>query len=773
MKNTNKKQDFAPKPTLIALAAALVAMGTMTPAAPAWAQSATPAAASRDAASDGLQVVVVTAQKREQPLQKVPVAVNMVDAKAIENKQIVDFTDLTRVAPSMTVNQGNGTNTVALRGIGTFAFSIGLESAVSVIIDDVPVVQQLQAFSNLSDIDRVEVLRGPQGTLFGKNSSAGVINVVTKESTDYFSGRVQLTATDDQQRRAELSLSGPLSDALAFRLNSYTDSRRGDVTNLTTGEDVNGDLSRGLRARLDFHPSTSLSMKLIGDYATRRVVGPAMTFRDIPAGARLLGIVPLAPGLVGITAGPENRNVRMDNIGFTDSKNGSLSGTVSWKGSSNTLTSVTSYQDWKYDYASDVDGTELNLLAALTGGAANGGVNQGGPYHSKQFTQELRLASNGDGNFNYLGGLFYSNTTNDRSFSRGPSALLAKWSATGGNQTMAAFTQLDYQLTEATRLSGGLRVNKETIDVRFTNLLPAVPPTYAGDASDNAVTAKVSLQHDLAKQVMLYGSVATGYKGAGFDISSGFNQSRIDHPVAPESSKAYEAGIKSRFFQNRVQLNATAFLTDYNDFQAQAAVLDPNTGVLALSVHNVGKLRTRGVELELSAKPVRSVLLEASVGYVDAMIRKFPLATCYPGQTLALGCVPLGNSTVQDLAGKRLANAPKVKYNVGATYDFPLPNTGWGGLLNLNYQYQSKVNFDLFQNPLDVQEAYGILNGSFAVQDDGKKYKITFFGNNLTNKSYTTAIVDNNGSFGGAHVMTQVLPRNSQRYYGVRLKYDF
>ena len=234
-----------PRQTAIAIATAMLAMGVF--AAPVFAQQDHATVKSPD---EGLQTVVVTAQKRPQPMQKVPVAVNMVDAKAIENQQIVGFSDLTRVAPSMTLNENPGNNTISLRGIGTFAFSIGIESAVSVIIDDVPVVQRLQAFSNLSDVERIEVLRGPQGTLFGKNSSAGVINVVTKESAESLSGHVQAAATSDHERKLEASVSGPINDQVGFRLNAYQVEREGNIANLTTGGDLNSEAAKGIRARV-------------------------------------------------------------------------------------------------------------------------------------------------------------------------------------------------------------------------------------------------------------------------------------------------------------------------------------------------------------------------------------------------------------------------------------------------------------------------------------------------------------------------------------------
>ena len=754
-----------PPRTSFARAASLCALAALH-AAPTLAQNATAKP------EEGLQSVVVTAQKRPQSMQDVPVAVNTVDARAIENQQIVDFSDLTRVAPSMTLNQNPNNSTIALRGIGTFAYSIGIESAVSVIIDDVPVIQQAQAFSNLSDIERIEVLRGPQGTLFGKNSSAGVINVVTKPSAEILEGHGQIAITSDHERRLDAGLSGPLGERLGFRLNAYTARRDGEIHNLTYGADLNGDRAKGLRARLDFKGADGLEGKLIVDYNTRWIEGPVTTLRAVPPGASQQNVAPLAPALSGVTPGPENRAVRMDDPGYADNRNASVSGTLSWKRDLHTLTSVTTWQDWKYEFLADYDGSETDLVGALTRGASHGGVTQGGPYRSKMLTQELRLTSNGDGRFNYLGGLYFSDSDNDRSFNRAPTLSPARWEATAGNRTLAAFTQADYKLTPSTRLNAGLRYNRETIDVDFTNRIPATPTRFAGKNTDSVVTGKLALQHDVAKNVMVYGSYATGYKGAGYDISTGFDQSRVRLPVAPETSKAYEIGLKSRFLQNRLQVNATAFHTDYDDFQAQSNRIDPVTNLTQNAVMNVGALRTRGVELELAGKPINTLLLEGSLAWVDAIVKEFPLANCYPGQTLADGCRQVGTASVQDLAGKRLANAPKLKIGLGATYNFPLFDS-YNGIANLNYQHQSAVNFDLGNNPLTVQKSYGVVNGSIALNDAARGFKVTLYVNNLFDKSYTTFIGDNFNFYRGAHVMTQTLPRNAQRYVGLRVKYEF
>ena len=736
------------------------------------------AAAAQEAATvpqqeEGLQTVMVTAQKRAQLMQDVPVAVSTVDSRAIENKQIVDFNDLPRVSPSMTVNENPNNNSISLRGVGTFVYSPGIESAVAVIIDDVPVMQQLQAFSNLSDIERIEVLRGPQGTLFGKNSSAGLINIVTRASSEEFTGSVQGTLTSDGELRLDATVSGPVSEGLGYRLNAYAKQRRGDIANLSNDDNLNGDHARGLRARIDFRPTANIDGRVIADYNTRRVEGPVNTLLYAPADARQRGVAPLAPAIAGITPGPDNRSVRIDQPGFSDNRDASVSATLNWRVGGHTATSVTTWQDWDYTWMGDYDISAVDLQDKLTNGVLHGGIVHGGPVKARMLTQELRLASNGDRAFSYLGGLYFADSSNDRTFTRGPTLAVANWSGHAGSRTLAAFAQAEYRFTPSTRLGTGLRFNRERIDVDFTNRIPATPVNFKGENTDNAVTGKLALQHDLARAVMVDASFATGYKGAGYDISTGFDQSRVDRPVAPETSKAYELGLKSRFLDNRLQVNATAFSTDYDDFQAQGSRLDPVTNLNQNAVANVGKLRTRGVELELAGKPVNTLLLEASAAWVDARIRSFPNAFCYPGQTLAEGCRPLGNSSVQDLAGKRLANAPKLKLALGATYNFPFAETGYSGVANLNYQYQSDVNFDLGNNPLTVQEAYGVLNASIGVSDPSHQLKVTLFVNNLFDKAYSSFIGDNYNFYGGAHVLTQLLPRNSQRYVGLRVRYEF
>lgn len=733
----------------------------------------------------GLDVIVVTAQKREQNLQDVPVSVTAIGSEALESQRITTFTDLTKAAPALTVSEGTNSNnsTIFLRGIGTNAFSISAEPSVLVVIDDVATVQQAQAFSGLADIERVEVLRGPQGTLFGKNAAAGVVNIVTKGASDTLTASAQVTQTTDDETRVESSLSGPIGEGgVGFRLNGFYGHRQGHIKNLTNGKHYNGDESYGVRGKLELPVAPNLEIRLIGDYSHQSQLGTARTYRQVSATniAGFLGGYPLGPTLVGITPGRNNYRVRLDTDPSSKSETVSLIGKMALDLGGVELASITAYQDWKYNFDEDVDGTELKAP-----GATNPIVSQGGPFHAKQFSQELRLSSQGGGPLNYLIGAYYANSDTTRSFKRGPiAAFVAEWDAKAGNENIAGFAQFDYSLTDTTRISAGGRLAHQTIDVRFSRLNPPLTEgncgiTCTGSSGETSTTGKISLQQDLADKVMAFASVSSGYKGQGYDVASGFTPAKAMAPVDSEHSTAYELGVKSRFLDNRVQLNVTGFWTDYRDYQAQAAVISPS-GAIQLGLNNVGKLRTKGVEVELAAKPIDRWLISGSAAYVDAKIREFPTADCYTGQVVeptGPGChrVTSGGASrnVQDLAGARLANAPRFKFNISTNYDIMLTDA-FDGFIGLNYQHQSGVNFDLFQNPLTRQGAYGVFDANigFKSSDPDRGFKVTGFVNNLFDKHYVSNLADVRSTYNGI-VLSQTLPRNSQRYFGIRVKYQY
>ncbi|MEY4237422.1 MAG: hypothetical protein RL339_23 [Pseudomonadota bacterium] len=791
---------------------------------PALAQDAAavdPTAQTAEAEAGGLEEIVVTAQKRAENLQSVPVSVTALSSETIANQRIADFSDLTRAAPSLTITQQTSSpnNAIILRGIGTYAFSIGVEPSVAVIIDDMPVVQQAQAFDNMADLERIEVLKGPQGTLFGKNSSAGVVNIVTKDPDSDFFGNVSFTGATDGDIRAEAVVSTPLGEGAGLRVTGFYHNYPGSIRNLTYDRRINDQENWGVRAKLKAELSPSFTFTLTGAYSKAVQEGTGTAIRAIVGTGtpRVLGspALPLLPSLSGITVGEGNYNTRFDAPGATRNTTASIAGKANLDLGFADLISVTAYQDWKYQFQNDFDSSDLNVLGALTGGLVNGGITQSGPYHSRNFTQELRLVSSGNGAFKYVLGGFYSDAKTHRAFARGPVAALANWEAENRSESLGLFAQVDYTLPTNTTISGGLRYNHEKISVDFTNLLPTATantcvagnPLCVGSNSDSVVTWKAAVSQELAPQVMVYGSVARGYKGFAYDIVTGFNPARINGalngtgpglvgvgPIKPERSTSYEIGLKSRFLDNKVQLNVIGFYTDYNNFQAQSAVLVGTPPAPQFVLNNVGKLRTKGVEVEFSAKPTDWLRLDAGASYTDAVMTSFLGAQGYPGQTgqvwngtastlvgpcisasAATAVAPRTTCTFQDRSGARLPNSPKFKFNLGATTNFPISSTADGTFI-VSYQRQSAVNFDLLGNPLTVQEGYGVLNASLGVKFDNVRF--TAFVNNLTGKHFASSLSDNYGIVGGSasndiHVINAFLARDSRRYAGLKVSMEF
>jgi len=800
-------------------------LGASLMASPVLAQTAPAPAAASAKADTGLADIVVTATKREQNLQNVPVAVTALGSAALANQHITEFADLSRAAASLTVTQATASpnNSIVLRGIGTFAFSIGVEPSVAVLVDDVPVVQQAQAFDNLTDVERIEVLRGPQGTLFGKNASAGAISIVTKDPGKKLEVAGEFTATTDSQFGGNASISAPLSSDVGLRVSGYYSNFKGYIHNLADGSTLGDETKYGIRGKLVAHVTPRLTATLTGNYSQLDQNGTAgangtlryINLNYVPAGKTAVVVpsfagVSILPALAGITPGDGNYNVSLDNHSPTSNAQATFSGKLVYDLGFGTLTSVTSYQDWKYNFSADVDGTALDVVTKAPPLAANlnptnpvgpvMGANQSGPYHSTELTQELRLTSKGGAPLSYVAGLFYANAATSRSFTRGPVFSPANWTGYQGTRSLAAFANVDYKLPTKTTLSGAIRVNNERVQDNFVNLLSNatvyVSPTSVGSCGagsancagrnvDTAVTFKASISQELAPRVLAFASVATGYKGYAYDISSGYSPLRTAAPVLPEHSTSYEIGIKSRFLENRVQLNVTGFYTNYNNFQAQSAQFI--NGALQQKLNNVGKLRTQGVEVELLTKPASWLHIDGSAAYTDAKIVSFPGAACYSGQAAdqALAGVaavygintcgsytPPGAATAgsfQDRSGNALPNSPKFKFNIGATVDQDLGG-GSKGSFGLNYQHQSGVNFDLLGDPLLVQGGYGILNGSIGVEHG--PFKVSAFVNNIFDQHYVSSLSDQFGTY-GTHSVYQFQPRDSQRYFGVKVGVHF
>lgn len=752
----------------------LMAGTAIAMAAPAIAQDTAPV---MQGAESGEAAIIVTAQKREQNVQDVPVAITVVSADQLASVGGSQLQDLTKVSPSLTITQGGdlNNNVIVMRGVGTSAFSVGIEQSVLVMVDGVANGLPGQGFNDLDDIERVEVLRGPQSTLFGKSASAGVISITTKAPSKTFTGSAEILVTDDDEQRYSASISGPITSTLGFRINGSVGRFDGNVRELQTDTMINGRDSENIRAKLHFEPSSDFDATLIGYYnKTRTDCCSFVTIERTPGVTSSFG-TPSSVSLAGITPGKDNFAVRIDPFQTADSESygGSLAMNVAL--GRHTLTQIFAMAHYNSQDLSDFDG------AFGPGFGQPNGLTQGGDFKGDTLSHELRFTSPSGNPLQYVVGTYYSRNNNQRTFVRPGPIANANWAGRTTSETVAVFGQADWEIMQGTKLIAGLRWNKEDISFRYQrfNSNGGNPPfATGGSTSDSVITGKFGIQQDLADDVMAFATYSRGYKGQGYDLTSSFVRPThpASRPIQPETADAYEVGLRSSFLDRRVTLNLTGFWTDYSNFQSQT--LEPGLGG-SFILANVGSLRTRGVEAEMTARASDWLSLNGSVAYVDAKVKSYPNGECYFGQTAAQGCLPNAiGGRAQDLSGSRLANSPEWKFNVGADMNLPLGNLPVDLKANANYTWQSATFFALTNDPASRQGAYGIANMSIGFEEKtDQKYSITFLVRNLFDRHYFGTIRNDAGSFANnpypnPSPVTNIIglrARDSARYFGVRL----
>jgi iron complex outermembrane receptor protein len=735
--------------------------------APAFAQTASD--------SISLETVVVTAQKRSENVQNVPLAVSVVTARQLESAGVKEFTDVSRVAPSLTIRQADQpiNASVALRGIGTFAYGIGVEPSVAIQLDDVPVSFQARAFADLTDVERIEVLRGPQSTLYGKSASAGLINITTRDPSARFTVLANALATDDHEYRGAVSLSGPIGETLGFRLSASRSEYDGNVRNLYDGSKINGRDETSVRGKLLWRPSDQLKVTLGSSYI-KGTATPTAVMAYITPGATLRGVAGQTTNVTmpGVVAGPDNLAVSEDTAPYARSKGFGQSLKIEYDLPKDfTLVSISSHDQFRLDDNLDSDRTASTTIHNA----------QGGYFKAKANTQEVRLLSPGDGAFRYTLGLFYGDNDLRRSFKRGPVFSQAQWYAQATSKNKAVFGQGEWTFLPKTTAIVGLRYQKEDIGFYFNDIYNG-NAKFSGGASDSSATYRLGLRQQVNDDVMLFGSFATGHKGQTYDLTTGFNQARADvGPIKPETSDSFEAGLKSQWLDHRVMLNLTGFHVAYDDYQAQG--IDLIGGVQNFRLTNVGKVVTKGFEVEATAIATKDLRFNAALAYVDAKITDFPGSACWPGQyaaqpevvctTKALPNHPPGTveQQHQNLAGATLPNAPKWKMNIGM--DFTQPIGAYEFIFSGAYAYQTKVNFSLNQDPATVQKAYGVVNVSGGFRKPGGGYQAVIFVNNVFDKGYAVNGGNAYGTFGNQLVAESQPARDFHRYAGVRLSVSY
>ena len=712
--------------------------------------------------------IVVTANKRAENVQKVPLAVSVLSPTQLQSSGVTQFQDLGRVSPSLVVRPAEQpvNSNVSLRGVGTFAFGIGVESSVAVLVDEVPLAFSARAFTDLPDVERIEVLRGPQSTLYGKSASAGLINIITRNPTDTFHLHANALATTDSEYGANFSASGPLGERLGYVVSAAYSKWDGNVKNLVNGKDANGRESFNTRGKLRWEATPDVRITLSANYLKGNTtvgrpfihVSPTALFRNT-AGLTLPVVMP------GVTIDRNNQNISNNLNSRTryQGYGGNLRGEINL--GEMTLTSITSYDHFHlYDY---LDQDDTSFAGNL------GNNNQFGQFKEHMVTQEVRLQSPATKPFRYTLGAFYADVNFARPFLRGPYFSLANWNATSESRQIAGFAQADWTFLPKLTLTGGVRVQNEKVQYTYQDNLAVAPARsfFSGSAKDTATTYKASLRYEITPDYMLFGTYATGYKGQTYDLTTGFNANRAAAgPIRPERSKDKEFGARLQFLERRLTVNLTYFDTDYRNLQAQSIeTLADGTSNYRLT--NVGGLNTKGVEIDSTARIGSDLNLNGSVTYLDAKYTSFPVAQCYPLQTAALGCVTTATPTFQNLTGTRAVQAPRWKFAVGADYSPSLTNS-LKGIAQLNWQYQSSVQY-ASRDPELFQKGYHIVNAGLGVRDANRRWEIIGFVNNLFDKQYFPSLINTAGNFGNQIATQAILPRDFRRYGGVRVGYNF
>jgi iron complex outermembrane receptor protein len=715
---------------------------------------ASAAAAAQAPDADAIATVTVTATRRNASLQSVPVAVSVVDGEQLERGNRTSIDSVLQEVPSAVFRQqgGNKDSTIFVRGIGTISTSPGVEPTVSTLVDGVVYARPGQATVDLFDIDRLEVLRGPQGTLFGKNASSGVLNIISRAPSEQRSGFVDGALWQGKEKRVRAGVSGAIAPGLArASLSAAWADYEGNVENLAGGARLNGYKRKGVRARVDLTPTRELDVVLIADYLRADSSPTQVAYRALNAA--------FAQGIAPVLASPGNRSIRADLPSAIEDSNKGLSAQLNWRKNGYTLTSISAVREW--------DNTQRTSSSPIANGAdparvtaAFPGTRDKGTLAFRQVSQELRVASPGGGALDYVAGLFYLHASDAETYQRIVTTTrvdsgLADYGVR--SDSYAAFGEATWHVAPSWRLIGGARWTHDDLDYRHVRnstqatAFPGVQPFAAssGSTAEDGYSGRLGIQHELSAKVNAYATFSRGYKGPAFNVF--FNMlARDTLALKPETSNSLELGLKSTLFDKRLSVNAALFKTDYANYQAN--FYDTVAGAVVTRLINAGDVSTQGLEIDVSARPLPQLRLSAAAAYTEATVEKF-------------NCPPAAAASCK-LDGKTLPFSPRLKSFVRASWTLA-PAAGLRSELSLDYSYQSRVQYDLFQSPDTIQPGYGVLNAEVLLSAPAGGWRLALVGKNLANKSYATNLIT------GAGYVTRTVARDERRYFGITARKEF
>ncbi|MDP3867537.1 TonB-dependent receptor [Phenylobacterium sp.] len=708
-----------------------------------------------------VEEIIVTAGRRESRLQDTPTAISAVTEEALDRSRIVDLGTLSSSIPSFSMTEGSGlAKELSIRGVTSVRIvDATAEPSVGVFVDEVYISRMGSAFTDFFDLERVEVIRGPQGVLLGKNVVGGAISVITAKPKFEPSGKATVSLGNYDAVMTGGYVTGPLTDNLAARVAFQTRNRSGYGENIALRSDIDDLKSHQVRAELLYKaPSTDFQALLTVDYGANETHGSAarhMTDDPFTAGTGTLAAYRIANN-IGPRDGTSPQAEYVRTVG---------------RGASLRL-------DWGV-----FEGAKLTAISGWRSSKGTVGYNQlgiGSPpglvdtYYSyterpETWSQEVRLVSdNPESPLDWIVGVFHQGddvTRFDSNVATTNTAIAALdgtflYSNKADLKTSAVFGQVGYKITDELKVTGGLRYTKDDKSghrtaacledrgkglpdgVCVAALALAGGQSFSLDYSEewDAVTPQGIVEYRPNEQIMVYGSVAKGFKGGGWDhIPATLAGARISYD--PEKATNYELGVKSDLFDRRLRLNVAIFKMDYTDLQVQQLVVE----CLCTVTSNAGTAKIKGIEFETTLAVTEGLTLWASGSWLDAKYDRFV------------------DSAGNNFSGNQLQRSPKYKYDIGAEYEFGLGSWEEAFSLRANYTKQDKIYWS--PNNTISQKAYGLLNASLRVQPPEAAWSLTFWGKNLTDELYSVA----SQTFFG-DLMNYYGPPKT---YGVDLSYAF
>ncbi len=731
--------------------------------------------------------VTVNARGRDESAQSVPVPVTVVGEREIDTLRIQRLDELAQQLPSTDIATPDARRvTIAVRGIGLNPSNDGLEGSTGVYVDNVYLGRTGMAAFDLLDIERVDLLRGPQGTLFGKNTTAGVLSVHTKPPTFDPEKSVRWSTGERGLRQAQAILSGPLAEDAAGRLVVYDSQHPGVITNLYNGEKLGGSHRSGVRAQLLARQGASFDLRLIAEHHRERgSSGTAVTY-GLGPGLALARAV--AGGATGIVTDPRRREVNVDGEESARSDQNALSAQARLRLASGAeITSITAARDWSF---TRITNDSLNIPVLLEGGSA---------LQQQQVSQELRLAGPLSRSLDYVVGtyLLRQRTRNAGWTDFGPRADIVlqgtripvfanTYSINYGSldtESYALFSQATWHATNRVNITAGLRFTQESKRARIhrgdsSGGSPATSPlrnnplvlgaydTGLLRTRESSPSALFSASYQLAPALLGYASLSHGEKSGGINLAG---PGAAPGPlgvgslmVGPERIDSLDVGFKGRFLEDRLEFNLSVFAAMVRGYQT--AYLVPSgadVGNYVQILTNAGDLRSRGVELELKGRPARGLTLWSSGSFNDARYLRYENAPCPPETA-----IPQPGARCS-LSGRQVAGAPRWMFRAGGEYRYRWSPSVFH-VLAAAYSWQSGKDGTLDASTYSRVPSYGILNAAtrWELVQNGQMWSLSVWARNVMDKSYFQAVT---ATANGAYVASLGVPRT----WGLTLQVDF